>query len=96
MTPAAVRKAWWNAVTSPAPATIGPEREDAAMTVTSTATPRPPATRVWVLNRAEARPVSAGEMVANDEVWTAMLHQAMPEPLQNARARISQVLVPAA
>ena len=38
-----------------------------------------------VLNRAAARPVSAGEMVENDEDCSAMLHQAIDEPLQKAR-----------
>ena len=62
-------------------------------TVTSAARPIPPATRPWVWNSAEARPVSAEEMVANDEVWTAMLHQAIEDPLQKISSRISQMLV---
>jgi hypothetical protein len=67
--------------------------EDAVTTVTSTATPTPPATRDRVLNSADARPVSAEEMVENEAAWIAMLHQAMEDPLQNASTRISHTLV---
>ena len=61
--------------------------------MTSTATPMPPATWVWVWNSADARPVSAEEMVANDEVWTAMTHQPLANPLQKVSTRITQMLV---
>ena len=63
---AAVNRAWWNAGISAAP--VAPGGAEAATTVTSRATPKPPATWVWVWNSADARPVSAEEMVANDEV----------------------------
>ena len=61
--------------------------------MTSTATPILPATRVWVWNSAEARPVSAGEMVANDEAWTAMTVKPFANPLQRVSSRITQMLV---
>ena len=61
--------------------------------MTSTATPPPPAIRFWVWNSAEARPVSAEEMVANDAVWTAMTHQPLAAPLLKVSSRISQMLV---
>ena len=65
----------------------------AETTVTSTATPKPPAIWVWVWNSAAPRPVSAEEMVANDEVWAAMTHQPLANPLLKVSSRISQMLV---
>src|SRR5580698_4111627 len=74
MIAAAARNAWWKAGTSAPPAC---PRPPAATTLTRIATPAPPATLAWVLNSADARPVSAGEIVENDEACSAMLHQAI-------------------
>jgi hypothetical protein len=63
------------------------------MTVTSTATPMPAAIWPCAWNSAAARPVSAEEMVANEEVWTAIEHQGMANPLQKISTRMSQMLV---
>src|SRR5271155_2117021 len=83
---AAARKALWKAGTSAAP--VAPAGADAATTVTRMATPKPPATWVWVWNSAAPRPVSAEEMVANDAVWHAMTHQPLAKPLLKASTRI--------